>query len=230
MSVEQSSSPPAPRFAISAKAVIFDMDGVIVDSEPRHERAFVEVVHELGYENLGLKFADYIGRSDKELWIDFVAKHRPKQSLDELLAMKRCRVIEIIRREQPLFDGLVPLVRKLAKCYRLAVASGSERLVIEEVLNLESLHRFFPVVVSGSEVLRGKPAPDIFLRTAELLGVLPKDCCVIEDSKPGVAAAQAAGMQVIAITNTHPADELRHATYVVSAYSQIEGLLVRSRA
>jgi HAD superfamily hydrolase (TIGR01509 family) len=224
------STPPAEHGAISAQAVIFDMDGVIVDSEPRHERAFFEVVRELGYESLGLKFADYIGRSDKELWIDFVAKHRPAQSLEELLAMKRKRVIEIIRREQPLFDGLLPLVQKLAECYRLALASGSERAVIEEVLNLEALHRYFPVVVSGSEVSRGKPAPDIFLRTAELLGVLPKDCCVVEDSKPGIAAALAAGMQVIAITNTHPAEELRHATHVVSAYSEIEGLLVRSRS
>src|SRR5882724_2726633 len=134
-STEQRANRPAVRPAISANAVIFDMDGVIVDSEPRHERAFVEVVRNLGYEDLGLKFADYIGRSDKELWIDFVVKHKPKQSLDELLAMKRRRVIEIIRSEQPLFDGLVPLVKRLAECYRLAVASGSERMVIEEVLN-----------------------------------------------------------------------------------------------
>jgi len=225
MSAEESSASSAPRAAISAKAVIFDMDGVIVDSEPRHERAFMEIVHELGYEDHGLKFADYIGHSDKEVWIDFVAKHNPKQSLEELVAMKRRRVIEIIRREQPLFDGLVPLVKKLAECYRLAVASGSERAVIEEVLNLEGLHRYFPVVVSGSEVVRGKPAPDIFLRTAELLGVVPKDCFVIEDSKPGVAAALAAGMQVIAITNTHSAEELRHATHVVSTYAEIEDLL-----
>jgi HAD superfamily hydrolase (TIGR01509 family) len=218
------------RPAISAKAVIFDMDGVIVDSEPRHERAFFEVLQELGYSNLELKFADYIGRSDKELWIDFIAKHSPKESLEELLAMKRKRVVEIIRREQPLFNGLVPLLGNLAACYRLAVASGSERLVIEEVLNLERLHRFFPVVVSGSELARGKPAPDIFLRTAELLGVVPTDCCVVEDSKPGVAAGLAAGMQVIAITNTHPAEELQHANYVVSTYAEIEQLLVRSRA
>jgi len=217
------------RSAITVKAVIFDMDGVIVDSEPRHERAFVEVAREIGYESIGLKFADYIGRSDNELWIDFVAKHKPKQSMDELLAMKRRRVIEIIRAEQPLFNGLVPLVRRLAQCHRLAVASGSERAVIEEVLNLEALHQFFPVVVSGSEVSRGKPAPDIFLRTAELLGVFPKDCCVIEDSKPGVAAAIAAGMKVIAITNTHPAEELHHATHVVGSYSDIEELLVSTR-
>jgi len=218
----------AVRPAVSVKAVIFDMDGVIVDSEPRHERAFLEVARELGYENVGLRFADYIGRSDKELWIDFVARHNPKQSLEELLVMKRQRMIEIIRCEQPLFEGLVPLVQRLADCYRLAVASGSERAVIDEVLNLEGLRHFFAVVVSGSEVSRGKPAPDIFLRTAELLGVIPKECCVIEDSKPGVAAALAAGMQVIAITNTLPAQELRQATHIVSAYSEIGRLLIAS--
>lgn len=226
----QQSNSPVPGPPISAKAVIFDMDGVIVDSEPRHERAFFEVLRELGYEKLDLKFADYIGRSDKELWIDFVARHKPKEPLEKLLAMKRRRVIEIIRHEQPLFDGLVPLVRKLADRYRLAVASGSEHAVIEEVLNLEGLRQFFPVVVSGSEVARGKPAPDIFLRTAESLSMLPKDCCVIEDSKPGVAAALAAGMQVIAITNTHPAEELRHATRVVKDYFEIEGLLAHSQS
>jgi beta-phosphoglucomutase-like phosphatase (HAD superfamily) len=66
-------------------AVIFDMDGVIVDSEPRHERAFLEVFQEMGLgENHGIDFASYLGRSDEALWIDFVAKHRPKQSLQEL--------------------------------------------------------------------------------------------------------------------------------------------------
>jgi HAD superfamily hydrolase (TIGR01509 family) len=220
------SIPPSNRPVVSAKAIIFDMDGVIVDSEPRHEQAFLEIVRELGYEqNFSLKFADYIGRSDKELWIDFVAKYTPKQSLDELLAMKRGRVIEIIRAEQPLFKGLIELVQKVAEFYQLGLASGSERLVIEEVLRLQSLHRYFSVVVSGSEVSRGKPAPDIFLRTAELLGVAPQDCCVIEDSRPGVAAALAAGMQVIAITNTHPPEELQNATHVVKGYSEIEGLL-----
>src|ERR1043166_5718122 len=122
----QPSSPPSNQPAICAKAITFDMDGVIVDSEPRHERAFLEVARQLGYENnLGIDFADYIGRSDTELWVDFVAKHSPKQSLDELLAMKRRRVIEIIRTEQPLFHGLIELVQKVAECYKLALASGS---------------------------------------------------------------------------------------------------------
>jgi len=81
---------------MNGKAIIFDMDGVIVDSERRHERAFLKVARDIGFEkNLGLRFADYIGRSGKELWIDFVAKHKPSQTLEELLAMKRRLVIEL---------------------------------------------------------------------------------------------------------------------------------------
>jgi len=212
------------------QAIIFDMDGVIVNSEPRHERAFLEVVREIGYgDKLDMRFADYIGRSDQELWVDFVAKHQPPQPLAELLARKRQRIVDIIRREQPIFDGVPELVEKLAARYALALASGSERPVVDEVLKLKHLGRFFSAVVSGSDIQHGKPAPDIFLRTAELLRVAPGSCCVVEDSKPGVAAGLAAGMQVIAITNTHPAKELRHATQVVRTYEEIERLLLERR-
>ena len=209
------------------KAVIFDMDGVIVDSEPRHERAFLEVVREIGYgDNHGIRFSDWIGRTDHELWLDFIARHKPAQPLTDLLARKRNRMLEIIRRDQPLFEGLSPLVEKLSQKYALALASGSELPVVQEVLKLDGLSRFFPIVVTGSEVKRGKPSPDIFLRTAKLLGIEPKSCVVIEDSKPGVAAGLSAGMTVIAITNTHPTAQLGHATHVVETYPEIERLLL----
>ena len=191
------------------QAIIFDMDGVIVDSD--------------------LRFADYIGRSDQVLWLDFVAGHKPSQSVAELLAMKRQRVVELIRREQPLFAGLPELLEKLAARYVLGLASGSEREVVEEVLGIKRLGRFFSAVVTDSEVKHGKPAPDIFLSAAALLNVTPQACCVVEDSKPGVAAGLAAGMKVIAITNTHPAEELRHATHVVRTYEEIERLLLERR-
>ena len=208
-------------------AVIFDMDGVIVDSEPRHEQAFLEVVRSLGYgDNHGLRFADYVGRSDQELWVDFVKKNRPQQTLEQLLALKRERVVEIIRREQPLFEGLPELLEQLAPKFRLAVASGSERVVVEEVLALKKLRRFFSAVVTAGDVRQGKPAPDIFLRAANLLDTSPDHCWVIEDSKPGVAAGLAAGMRVIAITNTHPADELTHAHHIVKSYREIAELLL----
>ena len=203
------------------------MDGVIVDSETRHAHAFFEVVREIGYgETHGVDWADYVGRSDHELWADFVAKHKPPQSLEQLLAMKRERVLAILHRDQPVYAGLTELVDKLARVCRLGLASGSDRPVVEAVLSLRDLRRHFSATVTASEVKRGKPAPEIFLRAAELLGVAPAECWVIEDSKPGVAAALAAGMRVIAITNTYPATELRPATVVVENYAAIERLLL----
>lgn len=212
----------SPKFT----AVIFDMDGVIIDSEPRHERAFLDVFAQMGYaETHGIHFEQYLGRSDRAVWLDFIARHNPKWTLDELTAWKQNHLIEVIRHEQPIFDGLPELVALLAPRYRLAVASGSVHPVIDEVLAMKSLRQFFPVVVSAQDVASGKPAPDIFLRTAELLGVAPKECCVIEDSAAGVTAARAAGMRAIAITNTLPAEKLTHAQHIVRTYEEIERLL-----
>lgn len=211
-------------------AVIFDMDGVIVDSEPRHERAFHAVVLELGYgDNHGLRFADYVGRRDHDLWHDFIARNQPAHSLAELLALKRTRMLELLRREQPVFPGLPELVKQLASIRPLALASGSERPIVEAVLDLRNLRNFFRVTISGCEISNGKPAPDIFLEAAHRLGVMPQDCWVIEDSKPGIAAALAAGMRVIAITNTHAASELSHATVVAKTYEEIASLLLGSK-
>ena len=207
-------------------AIIFDMDGVIIDSEPRHERAFMDVFEQMGYgQTHGIQFEKYLGRSDRAVWVDFIAQHNPKWTLDELTAWKQNHLIEIIRREQPIFDGLPELVAQLAPRYRLAVASGSVHPVIDEVLAMKSLRRFFPVVVSVQDVTNGKPAPDIFLHAADLLGVAPTACCVIEDSAAGVTAARAAGMTAIAITNTLPAEKLTHAHHVVRTYEEIERLL-----
>ncbi len=208
-------------------AIIFDMDGVIVNSEPRHERAFLEVFDELGYgDRHGIHFASYIGRSDRVLWQDFVARHRPPQPIEQLLAAKQNRLIEILRREQPIFEGLPDLLARLARRYQLAVASGSNHPVIDEVLAMKQLRRFFPVVVSTQDVGRTKPAPDVFLHAAKLLRVEPAQCCVIEDSAAGVTAARAAGMDVIAITNSLPREQLAEATQVVDTYEEIERLLL----
>jgi HAD superfamily hydrolase (TIGR01509 family) len=211
----------------SFKAVIFDMDGVIVNSEPHHEHAFRLVFDELGYgQSHGIHFPDYIGRSDNLVWHDFIAKHQPPFSLEEMAARKQARVLDLMRTAKPIFDGLPELVTKLAERYPLAVASGSQHPVIEEVLAMKGLRQYFSAVVSFTDVKHGKPAPDIFLRAAELLNVLPSACWVIEDSKPGIAAGLAAGMRVMAITNTHPAHELHEATHVARSYDEIQRVLM----
>ena len=104
-------------------AVIFDMDGVIVDSEPRHEQAFREIFREMGCaDSHGIHFADYYGRSDLALWIDFVAKHRPPQPIEELLEWKQKLLIDILRREEPIFEcnrPAKPSYRREGECGRL---------------------------------------------------------------------------------------------------------------
>ncbi|SPE56688.1 putative Fructose-1-phosphate phosphatase YqaB [Verrucomicrobia bacterium] len=213
------------------RALIFDMDGVIVDSEGHHERAFLEVLREIGYgDKHGCCYADYVGRSDLELWADFLSRHKPAQTIAQLAALKRAKMVDIIARERPLFSDAPRLIQLVAARYALALASGSERPVVEAVLRLENLHRFFSVVVTDSDVKRGKPAPDILLRAADALVVAPAECCVIEDSKPGISAALAAGMSVVAITNTHAATELQQATHVVQTYAELERLLLEQLA
>lgn len=215
---------------IRSDAVIFDMDGVIVDSEPLHERAFREVFHEIGFgESHGMDFAAYYGKADRTLWQDFFTKHRPDYSLDDLANLKQRRFIEFLKKDQPIFGPLPDLLENLAQRFKLAVASGSGHPVIREVLALKDLRRFFPVVVSAQDVVHGKPAPDIFLRAAALLHVLPNRCWVIEDSIAGVDGALAAGMKVIGITNSLDASQLARATHVVKSYEEIKELLIPDR-
>ncbi len=208
-------------------AIIFDMDGVIVDSEPRHEQAFLDVFRDLGHgDSHGIHFPDYYGRSDQAVWVDFMARHQPVRTLEELTRLKKDRFLQLIRETRPIFAGIPELVAKLSASTRLAVASGSSYEVIEVVLGMRGLKAHFPVVVSSQDVPRGKPAPDVFLRAAERLGVSPERCVVIEDAAAGVAAARAAGMRVIGITNSLPADKLADAHAVVSGYAEIERLLL----
>ncbi|MBL9175165.1 MAG: HAD family phosphatase [Verrucomicrobiales bacterium] len=208
-------------------AVIFDMDGVIVDSEPLHERAFLDTFARIGRaHDHGIHFPDYYGRSDLVVWRDFVAAHQPPQSLAELSRMKQERFLELLRVEQPVFPAIPALVRTLASRGPIALASGSNHAVIRAVLDLSDLRRHFRAVVSADDVARGKPAPDIFLRAAELLGVPPQECVVIEDSVAGVAAGRAAGMKVIGITNSVSASQLREAHATLADYAAIQALLI----
>ncbi|MEM7384753.1 MAG: HAD family phosphatase [Verrucomicrobiota bacterium] len=211
-------------------AVIFDLDGVIVDSEPWHEKAFLRVFDELGYrDNHGVVFSDYYGTSDRVVWQDFIERHQPDQTLDELLERREAVFVEFMKEHGPIFSGAASMIPRLEDSYRLAIASGSRPSIIDLVLTVGSLHAHFEEVVSAQSVENGKPAPDVFLRAAELLGVAPEKCWVIEDAKNGIKAGVAAGMRVIAITNSFPREELSEAEMVVDSYEEIEALLLPSK-
>ena len=205
-------------------AVIFDMDGVIVDSEPIHEMSFLELWQEMGYgDNHGIHFPDFYGRSDRVLWETFIEKHHPPQPIEELLGLREERLVQMLRDKQPIFDGIPTLVRRLAKHLPLAIASGSVHRIINEVLAMRDLRRYFCCTASSEDVANSKPEPDVFLLAAERLNVKPASCCVIEDTVAGVIAGKAAGMTVMGITNTFKSGALGQAgaDHVYQSYSAI---------
>lgn len=191
------------------KAIIFDMDGVIVDSEPLHEQSFLEVWDNMGYrDNHSINFSEFYGRSDRVVWEEFIKKHNPNKTIDELMVLREKRLIELIRDKKPIFRGVLNLIQELASTYPLGLASGSIHRIIDEVLNMQDLRKYFNCITSSEDVAMPKPSPEIFLLTAKRLNIEAKDCCVIEDTVNGIRAGKLAGMNVIAITNTFSSEEL----------------------
>lgn len=181
-------------------AVIFDMDGVLLDSEPLHFAALNEV---LGAEGHTLTEADneHILGTTLEDTFRHVAAMFPLKDAPEAYCDRYHRtVLRILGRPLEPSPGVVELLERLqAKRIPVALASSSRRAWVEATLKSLGVRRFFKVVVSGDEIGRGKPEPDIYVRTAEMLGVAPERCVAIEDAPNGILSATRAGMTVIAV-------------------------------
>ena len=206
------------------KAIIFDMDGVIVDSEPLHKESFLQIWKELGYgNNHGIHFPDFYGTSDRTVWKAFIDKHQPKMHIDELISLRKQRLIKLLRDKKPIFDGVLPLIQHLASYCPIGLATGSVHHIIDEILKMDELRQYFRCIVSSEDVSLPKPSPEIFLLASKKLNVEPKYCCVIEDTINGVKAGKAAGMYVVAITNTFSIDHLSKsgADLVCQSYTEI---------
>jgi HAD superfamily hydrolase (TIGR01509 family) len=207
------------------EAVVFDLDGVLVDSEHVWDAARQELAAERGRPWPEQASRDMMGMSSLE-WSRYLhdvvgLPDRP----DEISAKVVRRLEEIYRRELPLIDGAVEAVERLAKRWPLGLASSSNRELIDLVLELSSLARYFSATVSSEEVPRGKPAPDVYLEAARRLGVGPARCVAIEDSENGIRSAKAAGMRVLAIPNPRypPAESaLALADEVLPSISELE--------
>jgi HAD superfamily hydrolase (TIGR01509 family) len=185
------------------EAVVFDLDGVLVDSEHVWDEARRELAAERGGRWHERASRDMMGMSSLE-WSrymhDVIGLREPPE---EISAEVVRRLEEIYRGELPLVEGARAAVERLAARWTLALASSSNRALIDLVLELSGLARHFLVTVSSEEVARGKPAPDVYLEAARQLGVPPEACAAIEDSENGIRSAKAAGMRVLAIPNRH---------------------------
>ena len=185
------------------QAAIFDMDGVLIDSEPIHERIEQELFDDLGITLTIAEHRRYQGTGSIEMWRSIIDEHALDAEAVSLSERQRRRFLGYLEEGAvPRIPGIVELLAHLrSRGVPLAVASSSAGPVVRSVLRHTGLRELFGVVVSADEVARSKPAPDIFLFAAERLGLHPRGCLVVEDSENGVAAAKAAGMLCLGFRN-----------------------------
>jgi HAD superfamily hydrolase (TIGR01509 family) len=208
-------------------AVIFDMDGVIVDSEPLHKKAFEKLFEELGRKHdHGIVFHEYYGRSDKVLLKDFIEKHKVPFELEDLTQRKLKYFVQYLRERRPVFKELHSLVPELARHYKLAVASSNFRHIIDVVMEISGLRPHFNVIVGYEDIRFTKPDPEIYFTAAKRLGLRPSQCCVIEDAALGVQAAKMAGMTCIGFTSSLTPEQLQQADFIAKSYDDVRKLLL----
>lgn len=199
------------------KAIIFDMDGVLTDSEPLINAAAVAMFRERGLEVKPEDFLPFVGTGENR-YIGGVAE-KYGVGLDILAAKKRTYEIylDLVPRQLHAFPGAQGLVEECRRAgLRIAVASSADLIKIEANLRQIGLPpEAWDAIVSAEDAAHKKPAPDLFLAAARKLGLMPADCVVIEDAVNGIAAAKAAGMRCVAVAQTFPAERLVAADLVL---------------
>jgi HAD superfamily hydrolase (TIGR01509 family) len=194
---------------MAVDAVVFDLDGVIVDSEQVWDEVREAYTRERGGTYTEQATRDMMGMSSLE-WSRYMAETLGVPGTPaEINAAVVERMLERYGSEPPVIPGAVDAVRRIAERWPLAIASSSNPELIGVVVRVTGLGDVFRVAVSSQEVPRGKPAPDVYLEAARRLGVEATRCAAVEDSHNGIRSAKAAGMHVIAVPNPHfpPDDE-----------------------
>lgn len=214
------------------KAVIFDMDGLMIDTESLHNESFKAVLEEYGVKPVPNKqgVIHISGISSKDNWERFKKQYNFEADNNELSRKKHKIHLNLLSKNVTAMPGLFKLLKELqANHIKMAIASSSIREQINLVTTRLRIADYFQAIISGEDVINGKPAPDIFLKAAEALNVRPLDCLVLEDAPSGVAAGKSAGMKVVAIPNEfNKHEDFEQADTVLSSLEKVNIDLLRS--
>ncbi|MBK7710663.1 MAG: HAD family phosphatase [Bacteroidales bacterium] len=207
------------------KAVIFDLDGVLIDSEPLHCMADNQLLKEFGTEAPAKYFDRFTGWTDDAMWEAIKTDYHLTKSISEIKELQVPIKLKLLKDgDYKAISGVVELLERIKERHiPIAIASSSPKRFIEAVVDKIGVRQYFEIMVSGEDVVRSKPEPDIFLKAAGLLNVNPSGCLVVEDSKSGTLAAKKAGMTCIGYQNVNSGNQdLSMADFVVSDINEID--------
>jgi beta-phosphoglucomutase len=201
---------------------IFDMDGVIVDSNPYHKISLRQFCEKYGYT---LSDADMVakifGRTNRE-WIANVFGELPAEQIYALTEEKEAMYRTLHEKDMVPLPGLKDFLLTLKRGgYPTAIGTSAPLSNVNFVLEKTGLREFFPVILKDTDITIGKPDPEIYLKAAQRIGLPANQCIVFEDSLSGIAAGRASGAKVVGVTTTHTPEELADTDYVISDFSEL---------
>jgi len=204
------------------KGVIFDMDGVLVDTGWAHKQSWYDLAAKEGFSMSDEFFSSTFGMQNYQIIPMLLERESTRNEIDRLADWKEQRYRELVSEQLTLSEGARTLLEDLKdNGFLLAVGSSAPRANLNLVLERVQADGYFDACVSGEEVSAGKPAPDTFLKAAEKLSLGPDHCIVVEDAVQGVDAAKAAGMAVVAVTTTRDRAALRRADVIVDILAEL---------
>ena len=210
------------------EAVLFDMDGVMVDSEPLWTETEKQLLARRNFRYSPSLKSAMMGRDARGAVAHLIEHYGLAESVGQLMEERNQLIAEFFKEHLKAIPGALELVISvMAAGVKTGLVSSSPKPLVELASEKLGLSRHFELIMSGDQVLRGKPAPDIYIAAAKNLGVTPQNCLVIEDAPHGVAAAKGAGMCCLAISSSVSVDELALADRVVSGFEEVNVQLLR---
>ena len=202
--------------------IVFDMDGVIIDSEPIHHRTLSELFFELGIQISSQEFNSFIGSSTRNMWESLKLNHSLKRNIKDLIQLDETRYLDFLTKIEKLkpIEGVEKWLKYARENgFKVVLASSASQKNIDLVLSKLDFPDYFDLIVSGAELENSKPHPEIFLRAALKIDSLPEDCLVIEDAEKGIEAAIAARMFCLGFENKNSgSQDLSKSTYSFDSF------------